>query len=83
MVESEVDKGSRFYFDIKLPITKEKVDARSSERELMAKELEPEPREELLDGANILLVEDNALNVKVAVSFLQRWGASVEVAVNG
>ncbi len=82
-VQSEVDKGSLFYFDLLLPTTDEKVDARSSERELMAKELEPEPREELLDGASILLVEDNALNVKVAVSFLQRWGASVEVAVNG
>lgn len=83
ILQSEVDKGSVFFFELTLPLTNERVDARSSERELMAKELEPEPMEELLEGAEILLVEDNALNVKVAVSFLLRWGANVEVAVNG
>lgn len=83
LVKSELGKGSIFYFDISLPVTDELVDQRSSERELMTKELEPEPAQELLHGAEVLLVEDNALNIKVAVSFLQRWGASVEVAVNG
>ena len=29
------------------------------------------------------MVEDNPMNVLVAQSFLQRWGASIDVAVNG
>ncbi len=36
-----------------------------------------------LSGKTILLVDDNAMNVLVAKSFLQRWGVNVTVAVNG
>ncbi|WP_342645631.1 ATP-binding protein [Mucilaginibacter sp. CSA2-8R] len=36
-----------------------------------------------LAGVQILLAEDNPMNVMVAQAFLKRWGASVEVAVNG
>ena len=32
---------------------------------------------------SILLVEDNAMNVMVAQTFLQRWGATIDVAENG
>lgn len=34
-------------------------------------------------GIDILLVEDNPLNVMVAQTFLKRWGAGIDVAVNG
>jgi len=34
-------------------------------------------------GFDILLVEDNPLNVMVAQTFLKKWGAGIDVAVNG
>jgi len=36
-----------------------------------------------LTGVHILLVEDNPLNVMVVQKFLQRWDATIDVAVNG
>ena len=31
----------------------------------------------------ILLVEDNEINILVAKTFLERWGATIDVAMNG
>ena len=42
-----------------------------------------EQNEKALAGVEILLVEDNPINVFVAKSFLERWGAVIEVAENG
>lgn len=81
-LKSEVGKGSTFWFDIDLPVSTEKVDAPNT-NSLLAQELADDSKQQLLAGANILLVEDNNLNIKVATSFLQRWGAQVEVALNG
>jgi CheY-like chemotaxis protein len=36
-----------------------------------------------LHGVRILLVEDNAVNMKIASRFLDGWGASVDKAENG
>lgn len=36
-----------------------------------------------LSGVHILLVDDNQMNVMVAKSFLNRWGASIDIALNG
>lgn len=81
-VESEVGKGSVFSFEIEFPLSNEMADKIDSHAMLKA-EMEGESEELLLKGARILLVEDNPLNVKVAEAFLRRWGAEVEVAVNG
>lgn len=81
-VRSEVDQGTTFWFEVSLPLTEEPVEEITS-RGLPAKELLDDSKEQLLGGSHILLVEDNLLNVKVATSFLQRWGAQVDVAYNG
>lgn len=81
-VSSEVDKGTLFWFSISLPVADEPVEEITS-KGLPAKELIDDSKEQLLRNAQILLVEDNLLNVKVATSFLQRWGAQVDVALNG
>ena len=36
-----------------------------------------------LDGARVLLVEDNAVNMVIAVAMLERWGVQVAQAENG
>lgn len=43
----------------------------------------PEANEKSLHGISILLVEDNEMNVMVAQSYLQHWGAKVDVAKDG
>ncbi len=81
-VESELGNGSLFSFEIDFPLSNELADKIDSQALLKA-EMEGESQASLLEGAHILLVEDNPLNVKVAEAFLRRWGATVEVAVNG
>ncbi|MEO8886044.1 MAG: ATP-binding protein [Mucilaginibacter sp.] len=76
-LESEVGKGSTFYFTQtfeKGPVITEKS---TPENTLPKKEDKP------FTGVSILLVEDNAMNVMVAQTFLQRWGATIDVAENG
>lgn len=36
-----------------------------------------------LKGTTVLLAEDNELNILVATKFLEKWGATVDVARNG
>ena len=41
------------------------------------------PQESHLEGARVLLVEDNVVNMVIAVALLERWGVQVEQAENG
>lgn len=80
-VESVEGEGSTFWFQLTLPIEK------SKEPEL-PKALPHRKREELetsspLHKARILVVDDNAVNQKVATLMLKKLGCSVFVAENG
>ena len=76
-LKSEAGKGSTFFFSQTfkkssyLPGQNRKVN------------FLPTKDEKPLSGISLLLVEDNQMNVMVAKTFLQRWGATVDVAVNG
>jgi signal transduction histidine kinase/CheY-like chemotaxis protein len=76
MIESEYGKGSTFLFTQKFPLTQQKL--LPSKNEVKAAD-DQKP----LVGVDILLVEDNPMNVLVAQTFLERSGASIDVAVNG
>lgn len=76
-VKSEENKGSTFYFVQKFKKTANSIDLISVPSELAKGDDKP------FKGISILLVEDNAINVMVARSFLQNWGAEVDVAENG
>lgn len=73
-VSSTVGQGSRFFFRIRLPI---------AQAPLIEKRLNEIEEVKSLNNARILLVEDNALNVKIAQKFLARWDTVVSVAENG
>ncbi|TMH10763.1 MAG: PAS domain S-box protein [Betaproteobacteria bacterium] len=72
-VDSTFGAGSRFWAELPLqgaPARRERND-------------EPETSLAELQGARILLAEDNAVNTLVAEATLEQWGANVTVAVNG
>jgi CheY-like chemotaxis protein len=75
---STPEKGSVFYFTQtfnKAPETT--MEAAVTRDEMPTEESKP------LTGLSILLVEDNEVNILVARTFLERWGAQIDVAVNG
>ncbi|TCD00190.1 ATP-binding protein [Pedobacter psychroterrae] len=73
---SEEGKGSTFYFTQTLK-KGEILSKKESTR------LEVSEHDKPLTGINILLVEDNPINALVAQKYLERWGASIDFAVNG
>jgi len=70
-VYSAPGAGSTFWAQLPLP-------------PIAAAEHAPPPAaEHRLEGARVLLVEDNAVNMLIAVAMLERWGVQVEQAENG
>jgi len=76
-LESELGKGSTFFFDLVMPIGQQKAIKKGIDPNT------PVPSDVQFDGNHILLVEDNKINVMVAMKFLKKWGLKVDVAENG
>ncbi len=75
---SEQGAGSVFYFTQTFP----KIIAVEKKIEQGVNQV-PTEESKPLTGISILLVEDNEVNILVAKTFLERWGAQIDVAVNG
>lgn len=73
---SEPGKGSTFYFEQKFQ--KSAYTGSRNQPGNMSQNTEKP-----LSDTPILLIEDNPMNVMVAKTYLQRWGATVDVATNG
>ncbi|SKB29356.1 ATP-binding protein [Daejeonella lutea] len=76
-LRSEAGKGSTFYFT--QVFKKSLLGSEQKSPEI----LEPDADDMPLKGVHILVAEDNPMNVLVAQKFLERWGASIDVATNG
>ncbi len=76
-LKSVAGEGSEFYFTQKFSTLARRLTVNTVE-----KSVKPDGAGSLV-GIDILLVEDNAMNVFVAKSFLQKWGARIDVAGNG
>ncbi|MGN0167354.1 MAG: cache domain-containing protein [Acetatifactor sp.] len=80
-VESEYGKGSRFYFDLKqrvvdgTPVGNNVIQRERAQKEEKGYLYAPE--------AEILIVDDNQMNLKVAVGLLKRSGIKVDTASGG
>ncbi len=76
-LDSEKGKGSTFY--VELPFkTEEHAD---EQRATLRKNDEESP--DSLRGTKVMLVEDNAINQKVMMRFLEKWNIEVIIAENG
>ena len=72
--ESTLGVGTNFYFTLSLPIdTHSKPSSYSDDLQ----------SEVMLNGLNVLLVEDNKINIKIADKIMSHWGVHVTVAENG
>lgn len=74
---SKEGEGSTFFFVQTFEKSKKTLDRHNKQS------ISPPAEDKQFNGVHILLVEDNPLNVMVARTFLQRWGATIDVAVNG
>jgi PAS domain S-box-containing protein len=88
-VESEMGKGSKFYFSIKLMRGTEKEVAPSEPKKQYKFKTTQEFKEEVIDimkergKYKILLAEDNVINQKVAIRMLNVAGYNADSANNG
>ncbi len=73
---SEQGQGSTFYFSQTFEKTANSLQQSNTKNSTIEEY-------KALTGIHILLVEDNPLNVLVVQKFLQRWDATIDVAVNG
>ncbi|WP_316817748.1 ATP-binding protein [Pedobacter nyackensis] len=73
---SDEGKGSTFYFI-------QTFEKSIKTLEYKKQDQLPSESDKPLTGVDILLVEDNLMNVLVAQRYLERWGATIEVALNG
>lgn len=70
-VESKLDKGTTFYFQLPLEVSMVQQDKKA--RKISDANLE----------LHVLLVEDNIANQEIARGFLNRWGVKVDLANHG
>lgn len=74
-VESELGKGSSFYFTISLPVAETMV------REETVKATSQEGVD--IRGIRVLIVEDNEINATILKNFLAKWEVNVKEATHG
>ncbi len=80
-VDSQPGHGSTFWFHVPVGLPKAGSSDRRATPQLRAPQASVGGTPGL--GCRALVVEDNAVNQRVAVAFLQRMGARVDVAANG
>jgi PAS domain S-box-containing protein len=88
-VSSEPGRGSRFWFEARLGLAPEE----RSGNTVFGNDLEPEPADSLRTlearlreqhgGARVLLTEDNAANLEVALEWLHAADLQIDVALTG
>ena len=79
-VDSEVGKGSTFYFTLHIDIP---TISQCQELEILANDASSEETEFDLSGIHILMAEDNEINSEIAKTMLEMANATVSAVSNG
>jgi len=72
-VHSRLGEGSCFWAELPLPATLEPAPEVAGEAPLQGS----------LQGASVLMVEDNPVNMLIAAAMLEKWGVRIEQATDG
>jgi len=72
-VHSRFGEGSCFWAELPLPATAAPASALDADA----------PAQGTLQGASVLMVEDNPVNMLIAAAMLERWGVHIEQASDG
>jgi len=72
-VESEIEKGSEFIFELSLPKAKKKIETQQNKQIDIS----------ILKNSQILLVEDNQTNQEIIIGLLENSGINIDIAFNG
>lgn len=75
-VESKYHKGSRFYFEVTLPV-------HNSQKKMYINDTDTFGDNKKLKGLKVLIAEDNPINMMIASRFLDKWGVHYSKAKNG
>ena len=79
-LESEVDKGSKFFFTARMKRDLQQSQPCKKEKEYY----QPvESKAEKMKSLKVLVVDDNLINQKIAVTLLNKMGINSDVASNG
>jgi signal transduction histidine kinase len=71
-VQSQIDKGSIFSFDVEMEIDNNKIETLIEENNVKD-----------LSGIKILIAEDNKINMVILATFLKKWNANFTETANG
>jgi len=74
--DSKIGIGSNFNFTMSLPID-------YANNAVNTNQLHDDYEEENLEGLQVLLVEDNLINIKIAQKIMGQWNVDVDLAENG
>jgi len=75
-VKSKENNGSTFCFELKLPNAKNVMN-KKVDKKLTIEDIK------ILNGAKILLVEDNKVNQEIIIGLLENSGINIDIAENG
>lgn len=73
-VESEVGRGTRFWFTLRLPLAAPALQRQAAESK---------PAEVDLTGRHVLVVDDQPMNLEITRTLLEKRHCQVETAANG
>lgn len=82
-VKSEVGKGSEFSIELKLPLQRSSLEKPLNSNDIARWSGKVNAKENPQLGLNILLVEDNSINQRIAKIMLEDVGCQVDILDNG
>ena len=78
-LQSELGKGTTFYFDLEIEISSKKIE---QEKEIEL-EIPLDISDEILEGKNVLIVEDNKINQMITKKMVEKKGMITTIIDNG